>query len=735
MGKVKQTAGVFLPCLAGALYGLALMRAGAGAAGLLLFWLFALCGVWLPGRVLAEVFGARRQGLLQTASLVFGCGLLAAVTALASATGLHGLVWLLPALGLAGLAARRRKFDWRGRSGSRWPAALWAALLALTAFGCVLAQAHPASAWGGGAVLPDHDLYWNLGNVQSFLQGFPPADLRFAGTQLTYHWLTELLAAGFAMAGVPAYDALAFYLPAAVLAALAAVLAEFGRVWFGGSEKKTGLFVLLTFLGGSAALWKPLEGRDPFWNLFLRHLVTNINGVATGMVFLAAFAAALCVLSQTDENAGWLWALALGSFLQLALAKGPVAGVAALALLGAALARLAVLAKPGEAGLGEQHPCKGRPQTGCKPVRGNGLLLLGAAWQKQRPQARRALRLLALAAAVLALFLLCYALLFSAGAGTSVHFSARGTLEKSYFRNFLALLKARSGLAYAVSLPLFALAQTLCFAPFAALLGFGGAVRDVPRIFRLGLPRLFATAMAVGGFLAFFLFDHEAMSQMYFAFAGLFFLNALAVENTGALLAWLREKKPPARGLGRAVLAGALAVSLATGCCTCAWLVRDGLAPTRETEWDLPLTAAEEQAMAWFAENGGEFITNRIHTGRAREGLSNVYSGLSGRQGYMEGFKYAVSNMGVPIEEVLHRLDVLELVFGAETAQDVLRAVPPGVRYIVYSTRAAQAGWDVMEGRDEPFFAGGGAAEGLPLVFQNDDVSIYFVSEKTEDLP
>lgn len=682
---------VWTAAFAGAAYGLALSRAGASLWGALVFAAFAVCGVWLPGRVLAGLCGAARSGLLQTASLVFGGCLLALVTVLGSVTGAFWLLWLLPVCGLGGFCLRRKTFDWRGTNGAQWPGGVWAALLALGVFACVLANAHPGSVWANGAVLPDHDFYWNLGNVQSFLQGFPPADLRFAGTQLTYHWLTELLAAGFAMAGVPAYDALAFYLPSAMLGALVAVLVEFSRLWFAGSGKKTVLLFALTFLGGSAGLWKALAGRDPFWNLMLRHLVTNVNGVATGMVFLAAFAAALAALARTKETPPrWLWALALLSFAALTLAKGPVAGVAALALACAAAVYVA-----------------------------------GGLARRESP--RRALAFLALALAVLALFALGYRLLFSAGAGTSVHFSARGTLEKSYFNNILALIRAHSARAYALCLPLAALAQTLLFAPFAALLGLGGAVRDVPRLFRLPLPRLFATAMALGGFLAFFLFDHEAMSQMYFAFAGLFFLNVLAVENAGALLGWLRKKRPWLRAAGRAVLALALAVSLATGLCTCAFLVKDGLARPQENGWDLPLTAAEAQAMAWFADSGGEFLTNRIHTGKALEGLSNVYSGLSGRQSYMEGFKYAASNMGVPIDTIMARLDVLERVFGADTAGAARAAVPPEVGWLVYSKAAARAGWDVMEGRDEPFFAAGKAGEGLSIAFQNEDVVIYRV--------
>ena len=70
----------------------------------------ALCvlGVWLPGRVLAEAVGAKRFGLLQTASFVFGMLAFASCSALASAWGAFWLPWLLAAAGLAGLWAKRR---------------------------------------------------------------------------------------------------------------------------------------------------------------------------------------------------------------------------------------------------------------------------------------------------------------------------------------------------------------------------------------------------------------------------------------------------------------------------------------------------------------------------------------------------------------------------------------------------------------------------------------------------
>ena len=89
--RAVQGLGTFLVCLALVLA----VGQGVRPGGLLLFLCYALAGVWLPGRVLAGFTGARAAGLLQTASLVLGTGLFALTAALASATGLHGLVWAL----------------------------------------------------------------------------------------------------------------------------------------------------------------------------------------------------------------------------------------------------------------------------------------------------------------------------------------------------------------------------------------------------------------------------------------------------------------------------------------------------------------------------------------------------------------------------------------------------------------------------------------------------------------
>lgn len=657
--------------------------AGASLAGAALFAGLAALGIWLPGRALARVLGADKAGLSATAGAVFGLGLWAVVTALASATGLHGLVWALPVAGAASLFAVRESVPRPDAFRALVRAALLLACIAV----CAVPNAHAEAL---GAVVPNHDFFWNLGNAQSFLQGLPPQDLRFSGYVLTYHWLSELLAAGFAMAGVPLWDALAFYLPALCLCLLTGALAECGALWF-DSRKKTAVFFGLTFLCGGAGLWKIFSyGRCPFWNLSVYHLISNVNGMGLTTLLLAGFAAGVWALWNNPRP--WLWAFTAAAFALLCFAKGPVAGVAALAFGLAALVRLAFAR-----------------------TKQNGAVLL-------------------FAALVLAGFGVLFRVFFSAGASSKIEFSLFGTLEKSYFTNFVALLRAKSPLLAAVCAPAFMLAQTVCFAPASTPLFLAGAVRDVPRLPKLSGPRLFFTACAVGGFAAFFLFDHESMSQMYFAFIGLFFANVLAVQNLDGFLAFCaRRKKVLAAGC-KACAACLVLVGLAGGIFTGAQMARDGLtASTGEAALadakDLALTAAEEEALTWAGEHLPADVllaTNRSHTGVAKEGLSNVYSGISGRPFYMESFKYAVSNLGVSPAEVDKRVNQMKTLFGpAETAGDAAQLCREiGVGAVVYCKRAVEKGWDITEQTNPSLFAQS-AVDGFETVYENDDVTIF----------
>lgn len=652
---------------------LVVQRAGGSAFEALWCWLAGLLLVGLPGIALAGVLHREASAPVRgTAALVWGLAAFALACVLASLSGIHSLVWLPALAAVIALAVRRPARTFRPPNIRLWPLAVWGMAVLLCSLSAS-AFAHPSAV---GAVTPSQDFFWNLGNVQSFLNGMPPQDLRFSGVVLRYHYLTELLYAGLCMGtGLPAYDVTAFYGAPLLLAGAVFALCNLANGLF---EKKSqralcvcGLFVL-----GCAGLHKLLDaGISPFWNSGIQHLLTNINAHTTAVLLLAAFALLYHTASKTGfglRRAG-TWC-AVCCFALLCMAKGPVAGIVAIA---AACAALVLALRPG---------------------RTAGALVFG----------------LGLAAGFAAL----YFGFFAAGASSSMVFSPSGTLEKSWFVNYIRLFSTRWPALRGPILLAFAVLQTFCFCPpvFAGwLLGLWRDLRGLVRG-ELSALRLLANAAAVGGFAAFYLFDHYAMSQIYFAFCGMFFMALLAVDN----LSHIRAKTL------KALLAVLAAVSAATGLCTWACLARGGAqllrdggdsmrasalaAPSR-----LPLTDDEEEAMRWLAgQPEGLFATNRIHTGTALEGLSNVYSGLSGRGAYMESFKYAVSNMDVPESEVVARTAWVETLFSDDAAYEQAAQMcrEAGVRYVVF--REGAPGSEAAFAQQTP-------------AFTSDDVRIYVI--------
>lgn len=692
-------------CLAagGVVYAFFAVRCGASLPFLLWAFLFLWLALWLPGRTAAVLLAGETAGPGLTFTL--GIAVFSLITVLCSlcGSGLPFTLWLcvtlpftLPAwlpMHYRGLPEPVRSVCQTLRSRVQRAAGAWflpapavAALLVLLGMAAGRA-AHPLAV---GSTIPQQDLYWNTGNAASFALGFPPQDLRYSGYALTYHYLTELLAGGLSLGcGVSCYDAVAFVLPPILLLGALAALRELGGLlWPAGADGRPDRRAVLLpwavlLLGGAGGL-SLLEGYSPFWNLFAIHLLTNINAVATATLLLAVF---LSLVLRAFLLPGGLHSPrrvgpVLLCFALLCVAKGPVAALAALALLCAVL------------------------------------LLLSRLPERDRLPA------LLLAAALLAVFAVCYKLLFAAGAGSSVEFSTHATLEKGAFAPALAVLKARSGLLYTAALPLCMALQSVCMAPFAFPLFCFGAVRML-RARRQWDGRcvalLFCYALGFGGLLAFFLFDHPSMSQSYFAYAALLAVDAAALDQLPALTA----KAKPLR-----FAAGALAaLSLFTGLCSCAYLARSGLqalfapaAAVAEKPRYTPLTADEEEALLWLGEHmpaGELFATNRMHTGVAEEGLSNVYSAISGRRAYMESFKYAMTNMGAPPEEVGARYEQMSALFAFDGVNDPARAAQ--------ICRETNTAWLVyhktLTGSDAAF-----AAAPFEAVYENDTVAIYHIA-------
>lgn len=334
----------------------------------------------------------------------------------------------------------------------------------------------------------------------------------------------------------------------------------------------------------------------------------------------------------------------------------------------------------------------------------------------QRPRYGRALLCLAGAAAV---FAVLYRILYAAGANTSMTFSLfamERTLAYQTLSPLTDWLCAHLPISGYVWLVGIGVVDAFLMMPFQFVLwlrGIPGALRHLPT---LDPAHTLAHAGVVGGFLAYHLFWHESSSQVYFALFAMLCLTLLAVEEL-----------PRLRRVGPFSVVGWLcaAAGLCTTLCMVFALCRTGGAQLARTTGLLETvqqpraaTASDENAALWLRDHapaGTVFATNRTSSAPppvGEDGISNLYTAFSGMQCYMEGWTYAMSNMGVDAAVVEHRRAVVDALFAAPDAQDAAALCrDEGITCLVYSKRFP------------------GAAPAWAPAYENADTAIYFLPD------
>lgn len=479
-------------------------------AGARAYLCLAVYLLW-PGKLLARRLVPDVPGLRPLCALLCGCCLLLGCYLGAMVLRQPLLLRLGPPALLGVLLwaeGGTRRTSWNPRVSFFCGAlpVLWAALCLFSALSFGAVNPHPAAA---GAVPPDRDLLWNVGNAEAFRRAFPAQDIRFAGVRFSYHYLTELLTAALSLvSGASCYDLFAFFLPPVWLAGEIAALYWLGLVIYKESTKALCIpFVLFCFQ--CASLWKVFRTGDSiFGNTMLRHLTSNINAQASAVVFFCIFLALFARLAGTGFGGGLrLWGLILPAFALFTVTKGPEAALA-LCACGAAMVFVLLFHKP-------------------RVFRAVlFLILLGG------------------------LFALMYRILYAAGANTSMQFSLfamRDTLTYARLEPLSDWLCSHLPLSGYVWLLLIGVADTFLFCPFQFCLwgrGIPDALRHLPR---LDAARLLLHAGTVGGFLAYHLFRHESSSQIYFALFGMLCMSILAADRLPTLR---RAKIPPLLTLG-----------------------------------------------------------------------------------------------------------------------------------------------------------------------------------------
>lgn len=678
-GRLLQAAGVL--CAAASLVLSCLC--GGRPWELVLFWAALWLLLWLPGGFwfralrLQARYGAIRSML----TLLLGIGFFAVCYCFA---GRFGWVWLLRLVPLvfaaAELLCRRAGGGVPRRSLRQTLAAVPPLLWLLFGLACLLYSLYisvmNADPTLTGASYLNQDLLWNAGNAESFKLAFPPQDIRFSMVRLAYHYLTELTAGALSWAtGISAYRVFAFYFGPPILAAVLLCLYQLGQVVYRGGEKKSLLFCLLTLLGGSAGLWGDFSSvGGAFGNTVQIHILTNINSQATAIIFISIFVALFTLAARRgfDLSLTELAVLAAAAFM-MTFGKGPEAAIVICAFA-IVMVLLLVFQRPA-------HP-------------GKALVVLAAS---------------------VGIFAVIYFMVFSSGANTSVHWS-NNSIYYSVLGEWVNRVPAYTWQRTA-ALAGAAVALIFLYQPLQTFVYLVTLPQDVKNLLRLEPERLLARGAAVGGVLAYCILWHESSSQIYFAFVAFYFMNLLAAD----LLPQQRAK--PVQCLSAALLCVGLISSVCLyggvayrGCVRLANYAGHG---TVEGEKYAPATAGDVEAMEWLAEAmpaADRFATNRINTAPGRDdGISNLYSALSGRQAYMEGYTYAYTNEGVSEPVINERRANNDLLFSADSTAEQIRSVCAeiGVQWLVYST--------AFPGSDSQLAA-------FPLVFANESVRIYQVS-------
>lgn len=657
---------------------------GADLLGMAAFWLCALVYLLGPGLAFADWLGPHEPALYLPLTMLYGIGFLAVVHCFSVRLGIVWLLRLLPAGVTAvwlGLRLRKGKDAWK-RPALRWKngVVLWAVLCLL--YGLLMGAMNPHPLVAGGVDL-SRDLLWNTGNAVALSRNFPAQDIRFLGVRFSYHYLTELLTAALHLvSGAGAYDINAFFVGPLFLAGEIAALCCLGRHYFGPErDRATHLTVYLLFGCQSLAMWKVSEAGDGiFHNTLFKHIVTNINAQATALVLLCVFMVLFITVSRRRFDVGPLYLAALLlAFTLLCVAKGPQA---AIVLCSFAVTMVFVLLFQ-------------------KPKYGRALLCL---------------------AGCVAVFVVIYQLLFAAGANRSMRFSIFSmqnslpyVILSPYTDRLRQLIPFISGYVWLVAI---GFVNTFCMLPFQFLLWAAGLPGALRHLFKLDPARMLANGAVAGGFLAYHMFRHTSSSEIYFALVGMIFMTLLAAEQLDKLLA----RKPLAPWKWPLWLTGA-AAALTTVCivfacsrqATAQLAATLGVGTSRGTARQT--SAADEQAMRWLDENTPAdlvFTTNRTSSSPDYDdGISNVYTGLGLRQAYMEGWTYAITNMGVQGAVVTERLGVNAVIFDPATPLAALRELC-----------AAEGITCIVDDKSWP----GEVTPELPPSFENDEVAIYLLT-------
>lgn len=250
--------------------------------------------------------------------------------------------------------------------------------------------------------------------------------------------------------------------------------------------------------------------------------------------------------------------------------------------------------------------------------------------------------------------------------------------------------------------------------PIGIILFVVAGIISIRHIKSLSFSLYLVNAAAIGSVLAYLLFSHYSGSEIYFVYLAIYFFIICAMDGIDVTL----KIKPVA--VCMAVLAAALMVGEVIAL---APVGRQGIQiamRSLDMRPQYPLTtqsiqSGDEEGAMYLRENmakGEVFAVNRTSRDmQGGDGVRHYYTAMSGRQAYVEGWRY-IMDYGYDYYQLRYRLEQVEDVIyqqdDTETAYSIARE--NGIDYLLVSLPLKPKG-----------FAGDSP------VFKNDAVEIYKV--------
>ncbi len=274
--------------------------------------------------------------------------------------------------------------------------------------------------------------------------------------------------------------------------------------------------------------------------------------------------------------------------------------------------------------------------------------------------------------------------------------------------------------------PLHLMQVVLLSLPLGSILWLASIILSFLRRHRLPFSRLIVNASALGGLLAYFIFHHYSASQQYFLLSAFLFMWFCALD----LLPYLNTSTSNIIHIAFFQRAGRWCIGV-LACfsivCTVLTLLpvgRKGVQVALRCAGLRPqypytvqtITPGDEQAALWLhthMRSDEVFAVNRnAKDPSVGEGTWHYYTAVSGRQAYVESWRYSM-DYGHDYNELRYQLeqvnDVLFAAPDAQTAFSIARSA--GIRYLLVSKPL----------RPEPF-------SGATPIYENETAAIYEVS-------